>query len=119
MADEHKVAVHMDGARIFNALAAYGLEPSSISDCYDTMTLSFTKGFCCPIGAAVLGSVDHIRRLKNIRKSLGGGMLHTGILTNGMGYALDHLIPEFKKDNEAANNLANEMSTIPGVKVSV
>ncbi len=99
LAEDNKVAVHIDGARIFNALATYGLEAKDISDCYDSMTLCFTKGLCCPIGAAIVGSRDNIKRLKNIRKSLGGGLLHTGILTNAIEYALDHLLPEIKLDN--------------------
>lgn len=111
--------VHIDGARIFNALVTYGLEPKDISDTYDTMSLCFTKGLCCPIGGAILGSRENIRRLKNIRKGLGGGLLHTGILTNAVDYALDHLLPEIRKDNEAAKTLAVGLSEIEGISVSV
>lgn len=55
MAEESNVKVHIDGARIFNALSTYGIEAKDFSDYFDTMTLCFTKGLCCPIGAAVVG----------------------------------------------------------------
>lgn len=57
------------------------------------MTICFTKGLCCPIGAAVIGPKDIVRRLKGIRKSLGGGIFHTGLLTTGAEYAIDNLLP--------------------------
>ncbi len=98
--------VHIDGARIFNALATYNLEGKDISDCFDSMTLCFTKGLCCPIGAALVCSKENVKKLKNIRKSLGGGILHSGILSNGIEYALDNLLPEVKKDNQMAKLIA-------------
>ncbi|XP_031505881.1 uncharacterized protein LOC116268317 [Nymphaea colorata] len=84
IAEENKVAVHIDGARIYNALETYGLQPKDISDCYDTMTMCFTKGLCCPVGGAILGTREHIKKLKSIRKSLGGGIMHTSILSTGI-----------------------------------
>lgn len=93
IAEEGKVKVHIDGARIFNALATYKIEAKDISDCFDSMTLCFTKGLCCPIGAAVVCSKENVLKLKNIRKSLGGGVLHSGILSNSFEYALDYLLP--------------------------
>jgi len=99
MANSMDVKIHIDGARIFNALATYGIEPSTISDCYDSMTICLTKGLCCPIGAAVIGPKTLITKLKNIRKGLGGGIWHTGLLSSAGIYALDNLLPEIKKDN--------------------
>lgn len=55
MAEQSNVKVHIDGARIFNALSTYGIQAKDFSEYYDTMTLCFTKGLCCPIGAAVVG----------------------------------------------------------------
>lgn len=104
------MAVHIDGARIFNALDTYGIDAKEISDCYDTMSLCFTKGLCCPIGGAILGTAQHIKRLKNIRKSLGGGLMHSSIISNGIDYALDHLLPEIRKDNQTAKALAQGLS---------
>jgi threonine aldolase len=83
------------------------------------MSLCFTKGLCCPIGGAILGTKEHIKRLKSIRKSLGGGLMHNAILSNGIEYALDHLMPQIKKDNEMAKALAAGLSQIPGLVASV
>lgn len=83
------------------------------------MTLCFTKGLCCPIGAAIVCSQEHVQRLKNIRKSLGGGILHSGILSNSFEYALDNLLPEISKDNEMARLLGVKLSEIEGVDVKV
>jgi threonine aldolase len=93
IANETNVKIHMDGARIFNALETYKLEAKDISDLYDTMTLCFTKGLCCPIGGAILCNKEDVKKLKNIRKSLGGGIMHSGIISNSCEYALDHLLP--------------------------
>jgi threonine aldolase len=59
----------------------------------------FTKGLNCPIGAAVIGTKELIIRLKNIRKGLGGGLWHPGLLTTAADYALKHSLPDIKKDN--------------------
>lgn len=83
------------------------------------MTLCFTKGLCCPIGATVVCSKDHVQRLKNIRKSLGGGVLHSGILSNSFEYALDNLLPEIGRDNEMAHLLGVKLSEIEGVDIKV
>jgi len=63
------------------------------------MTICLTKGLCCPIGAAVIGSKELITKLKGIRKGLGGGLWHPGLLTAAGNYALDNLLPEIRKDN--------------------
>jgi threonine aldolase len=76
------------------------------------MTVCFAKGLNCPVGGAVIGSKELIIKLKNIRKGLGGGLWHPGILTRAANYALDHLLPEIKKDNEMAKLLASGLSKI-------
>lgn len=117
LAEENNVKVHVDGARIFNALATYNIEGKELSDTFDSMTICLTKGLSCPIGAAVIGSKQLIKELKNIRKGLGGGLWHPGILTAAGNYALDHLLPEIKLDNEMAQLLATELSSIKGIEV--
>ena len=74
---------------------------------------------CCPIGAAVVCNKENVLRLKNIRKSLGGGVLHSGILSNSFEYALDNLLPEISKDNEMAHLLGLKLCEIEGVDIKV
>lgn len=99
MAESLSLKVHIDGTRIFNALAHYSLQPKDISDCYDTLTICLAKGLGCPIGACVVGSKAEIVKLKSLRKALGGGLWHPGLLTAAGAYALEHILPEIPKDN--------------------
>lgn len=96
MAEELGLKVHIDGTRIFNALAHYKLEPKDISDCYDTMYVNFEKGLCCPVGGAIIGSKSEVDKLFLLRKGLGGGFFNMGIVAAAEAYALDHLIPLVK-----------------------
>ena len=91
--------LHIDGARIFNALAKYNCKPSDLSGMYDSMTICLSKALSCPTGAIVVGKKDFVHQLRFIRKSLGGGMRQIGVLCAAGIYALDYMIPEVKKDN--------------------
>ena len=73
------------------------------------MSICFTKGLCCPIGAIVIGNKDDIIQMKQLRKGLGGGIWHTGIIAAPAAYAIKNLLPEVKKDNELAYYMACEM----------
>jgi threonine aldolase len=70
------------------------------------MTICLTRGLGCPIGAVVIGSISEIVKIKNIRKALGGGLWHPGLLTAAAAYSLQHILPEIPKDNEMAKLLA-------------
>lgn len=79
-AEKHDVKVHIDGARLWEAVAAGAGTLREFADCADLMTLDFSKNLGAPMGAMVLGSADDIQRLKRIRKGIGGGMRQAGIL---------------------------------------
>ena len=85
--------------RIFNALAYLNIKASDIADCYDTLSVCLSKGLCCPLGAIMVGSHADITKLKHIRKGLGGGIWHLGLIAAAADYALENMLPVIKKDN--------------------
>lgn len=82
------------------------------------MTICLTKGLCCPIGAVVVGDQPFIASLNNIRKGLGGGIWHTGILSTAGSYALHNLVPEIAKDNEMAKLLGKGLKEISEIMIN-
>jgi len=104
------VHLHIDGARIFNAIAAYKCKPADLSEYYDSLTICFSKSLCCPTGAVVLGDRDFINKLRYIRKSLGGTMRQTGVLTAAGLWALEHMTVEVEKDNWITMELAKKLA---------
>ncbi|KAI3392317.1 hypothetical protein diail_5868 [Diaporthe ilicicola] len=79
-AQRNQVSIHIDGARLFEAVAASGASLRKFAQCADLVTLDFSKGLGAPMGAMVLGTADAIRRLKRTRKGMGGGMRQAGVL---------------------------------------
>lgn len=88
------VHLHIDGARIYHAIASYKCDPADLSEYYDSMTICFSKSLCCPSGAVVLGDKSFVDKLRVIRKSLGGTMRQTGLLTAAGLWALEHMPKE-------------------------
>lgn len=80
IADRHDLKMHLDGARLLNALIATGDEPAAYARPFDTISFCFSKGMGCPIGSVLLGTEKDMAFAKNIRKMLGGGMRQAGIL---------------------------------------
>ena len=78
----------MDGARATNAIAYYGCDPKELSKYCDVMTMCLSKGLCCPFGSLIFGTADMIKKARQIRKSLGGGMRQIGIIGAAGLYAL-------------------------------
>jgi threonine aldolase len=80
MSIEKNMPIHMDGARIWNALAASGREPHEIAQYTDSLTVCLSKGLGCPVGSVLVGQADFIKKARRIRKGLGGGMRQAGVL---------------------------------------
>ena len=80
MANAHGIAVHMDGARLFNAATALGVDVKELTACVDSVSCCLSKGLCAPVGSVLCGSAEFIARARRNRKLLGGGMRQTGIL---------------------------------------
>lgn len=105
-ATENDLSIHLDGARIWNAMTATNLDPVFFGSIADTITVSFSKGLGAPVGSMLLASKEHIRQARRYRKMLGGGMRQTGLLTAAADYAVEHNLPLLEEDHRRAKELA-------------
>ncbi len=112
---EHGLVVHLDGARMMNAVVRLGITPSELVADVDTVSLCLSKGLGAPVGTILAGPKSFIRRAHRIRKLVGGGMRQAGVLAAAGLYALDHHIERLVSDHENALRLAEQLSTIPSV----
>jgi len=117
---------HLDGARLFNAATAQAAlnkrsdiraEARRIAQCFDSVSVCFSKGLGAPIGSALVGSRDFIARAHRIRKMAGGGMRQAGLLAAAASHALDHHIDRLADDHALAQRLAQGLEGIEGLKV--
>jgi threonine aldolase len=110
VADAAGVALHCDGARIWHAHVAAGVELSTYGAMFDTLSVCLSKGLGAPVGSLVIGSAEQIDRARNIRKRMGGGMRQAGILAAAGLYALDHHIERLAVDHERAGRMARALA---------
>lgn len=109
--------VHLDGARIWNACAARGMEPDEWTGVADTVMVSLSKGLGAPVGALLAGPSDEMARARRLRRLLGGQMRQVGILAAAGLHALDHHRERLVEDHERARRLAAGLSGLEGVSV--
>ena len=112
-ARERGAAVHLDGARLFNAAVAAGEPVSAWSSLADTVTVCFSKGLGCPFGAVLAGSADLIERAWEGKFLLGGALRQSGIAAAAMLYALDHHVDRLADDHARAKRLADGIGHDP------
>ncbi|OSZ71122.1 low-specificity L-threonine aldolase [Hydrogenophaga sp. IBVHS1] len=121
LAREHGLAVHLDGARVFNAAVAAGGDPyaaaRAIVDRFDSVSVCFSKGLGAPVGSALCGSNELIRRALRWRKMLGGGLRQSGLLAAAAHHALDHHVKRLADDHALAQRLAQGLAGIEGLSV--
>ncbi|MFW6069552.1 MAG: GntG family PLP-dependent aldolase [bacterium] len=117
VADRHGLSVHLDGARLFNAAVALGVEASAITQHVDSVTFCLSKGLCAPVGSVVCGSNAFISRARRMRKALGGGMRQAGILAAAGLVALEEMVDRLADDHRLAKRLAHGLAQIPGIAV--
>lgn len=111
------LAVHLDGARLWNAAIASGTPERDYAACCDTVSVCFSKGLGAPVGSALAGSAETISRARRFRKMLGGGMRQAGIIAAGALYALDHHRERLVEDHANARALAEGLAELPGVTI--
>ena len=114
-AHEQGLRVHLDGARIFNAAVALGVEAREIAATADTVTFCLSKGLACPIGSIFCGSEEDVDEARRWRKRLGGGMRQVGVLAAAGLIALDHMVDRLAEDHANARTLAEGLSEMDGV----
>lgn len=107
------VAVHVDGARIWNAHVATGAPLAGYGACADAIAVCFSKGLGAPVGSMVLGSRELVERARVLRKRMGGGMRQVGVLAAAAAYALDHHVERLAEDHEHARLLAEACGADP------
>jgi threonine aldolase len=102
---ELELALHLDGARLFNAAVATGEEPATIARHADTVTICFSKGLGCPLGAIIAGSTERMLTARRYKHQFGGAMRQAGIVAAACVYALDHHIERLADDHARARRL--------------
>lgn len=115
--NDHGLAFHLDGARLFNAIVARGDTPAQYVGLFDTISICLSKGLGTPAGSLLLGRKEHIRKAHRIRKVLGGGMRQAGYLAAAGIYALDHHIARLKDDHAKARIAERELLSLGCVSV--
>jgi threonine aldolase len=106
LAHRHGIALHCDGARLWNACAATGISPQQYAEPFDSVMVSFSKGLGAPVGSALVGSREFIAAARKWRKLLGGGMRQAGIVAAAALYALQHHRERLQEDHEHARLFA-------------
>jgi threonine aldolase len=116
-ARERGLAVHMDGARLWNAAVASGVPESRFAGVCDSVAVCFSKGLGAPVGSALAGGAEFIDRARRFRKMLGGGMRQAGIIAAGALYALGHHRRRLAEDHANARALADRLAELDGVEL--
>ncbi|MFM9068213.1 MAG: low-specificity L-threonine aldolase [Planctomycetota bacterium] len=114
-AKKHQLATHLDGARLFNAVAATGIAADRWASHFDTVSVCFSKGLGAPVGSALAGPRELIRAARRHRKLFGGGMRQAGILAAAALHALEHNRARLTVDHEHAQHLAQAIRQTPGL----
>ena len=107
---EHDLAAHLDGARLVNAATACGVEPARIGHGFDTVTLCFSKGLGCPLGALIAGSSELMEKARRGKHFFGGAMRQAGIVAAAALYALDHHVDRIADDHARARRLGEGLA---------
>ena len=108
--------LHLDGARIFNAMVATGQTPQQYGQWFDTISVCLSKGLGAPVGSVLLGSKEFIRKAKRVRKRMGGGWRQAGLLAAAGMYALDHHVERLKEDHDRAKEIGKVCQGLTWVK---
>jgi len=118
LAHAHGLRVHLDGARVFNAAAALGVDVQELVQEVDSVMFCLSKGLCAPIGSLLCGSADFIAEARRARKVVGGGMRQAGILAAAGIVALEQIAGRMAEDHDRAKRLAEGLAEIPSVEVA-
>jgi len=118
VADTHGLAVHLDGARLFNAAVALGVDVSAIAAQVDSVQFCLSKGLAAPVGSLIAGSASFIKEARHIRKMVGGGMRQAGVLAAAGIVALETMVERLAHDHANARRLVEGLADIAGYRVN-
>jgi threonine aldolase len=119
LAREHGLALHIDGARIFNAAVALNCDPAGLVAAADSVSFCLSKGLCAPVGSLVVGNREFIARARRVRKVVGGGMRQVGVLAAAGLVALDKMTLRLGEDHAHARLLAEGLAEIPQIEIDL
>ncbi len=114
--DQHGLAYHLDGARLWNALVAKNETPIQYGALFDTISVCLSKGLGCPVGSVLVGSQADMDKALRIRKVLGGGMRQAGFLAAAGIYALDNQLERLSEDHKKAKEIGAVLETLSYIK---
>ncbi len=117
LARSRGLGMHLDGARLFNAVVKLGIDPSQIAGHFDTVSVCLSKGLGAPVGSVLVGSRAAIDRARRWRKVLGGGMRQAGLMAAAGLYALQNNVARLADDHANARALADALIGVDGVKI--
>ena len=118
LADRRHLAMHLDGARLWNAAVKQGVEPRAIAEGFDSVSVCLSKGLGAPVGSVLCGSSAFIKAARRWRKMLGGGMRQAGILAAAGRHAIAHHVARLADDHANAARLAAGLAKHPALAVS-
>ena len=118
LCERRGLALHLDGARLYNAAVAEGVAPREITRHFDSVSVCLSKGLGAPIGSVLLGSRALIDEARRWRKVAGGGMRQAGLLAAACLYALDHNVARLADDHRRAATLAEGLRAVDGISVA-
>lgn len=113
LCNEQRLSLHLDGARLFNAMVANNETPKQYGEVFDSISICLSKGLGCPVGSLLLGRKDFIKKARRIRKVFGGGMRQAGYLAAAGIYALQNNIDRLKTDHLHARLIAEAIAQLP------
>lgn len=113
---QHKLLLHLDGARVFNAIIAANYDALQVGSCFDSLSICLSKGLGAPVGSLVLGTTEFIAKAKRVRKVFGGGMRQAGFLAAAGLYSLEHHIERLMEDHLKAKYVGDILGKCPWVK---
>lgn len=117
VADRHGLAVHLDGARIFNAAVALGVDVKDLVRGADSVSVCLSKGLAAPVGSVICATEEFIGRARRTRKIVGGGMRQAGIIAAAGIVALDQMVERIKEDHDNAARLARGLAALEGLAI--
>jgi threonine aldolase len=115
--DEYHLTLHLDGARLYNALVAKNEKPEEYGRLFHSVSVCFNKGLGCPAGSMLLGTESFIRQARRVRKVFGGGLRQAGFLAATGLFALDHHVERLATDHQHAKKIGDALQKHPLVKM--
>ncbi|NBB18336.1 threonine aldolase [Runella sp. CRIBMP] len=114
--NEHGLGLHLDGARLFNALVETGESPVEYGRVFDSISICLSKGLGCPVGSLLLGTKDFVKQARRFRKVMGGGWRQAGYLAAAGIYALDYHVERLREDHARARAIGQMLQQLPEVE---